>query len=53
MRLEQLQYLIALSHYPSISIAADKMHISHQAMSAAIKSSVTRLSFERHPNASP
>lgn len=38
MRLEQLQYLIALSHYPSISIAADKMHISHQAMSAAIKS---------------
>lgn len=37
MRLEQLQYLIAISHYPSISTAADKMHISHQAMSAAIK----------------
>ena len=37
MRLEQLLYLIAISHYPSISTAADKMHISHQAMSAAIK----------------
>ena len=37
MRLEQLHYLIALSKYPSLSAAAEKMHVSHQAMSAAIK----------------
>lgn len=37
MRLEQLHYLIALSKYPSLSAAAERMHVSHQAMSAAIK----------------
>lgn len=37
MRLEQLEYLIVVCEEGSISAAAKKLHISHQALSIAIK----------------
>ena len=37
MRFEQLEYLIEISKQGSISSAAKKLHLSHQALSIAIK----------------
>ena len=37
MRLEQLEYLLAIDRYKSISKAAEYIHVSHQAISVAIK----------------
>lgn len=37
MRLEQLEYLLAIDRYKSISKAAEYIHVSHQAISVAIR----------------
>ncbi|MEE0434765.1 MAG: LysR family transcriptional regulator [Peptococcaceae bacterium] len=37
MRIEQLTYLIEISHSRSLNLAAEKLHISTQALSASIK----------------
>ena len=38
MRLEQLEYLVALAELKSLNLAGERLHISHQAISAALKS---------------
>ena len=38
MRFEQLLYLIEVHRCPSIAIAADNLHVTRQALSAALKS---------------
>lgn len=38
MRLEQLEYLIALSQSDSINMASEKLHISHQCLNKSLKS---------------
>ena len=37
MRIEQLKYLIEIGHSSSINEAGERLHVSHQAISAAIK----------------
>lgn len=37
MRLEQLEYLLAIDRYKSMSRAAEHIHVSHQAISVAIR----------------
>lgn len=38
MRIEQLQYLIEVSKNPSLNVASEKLHISHQSLNKSIKS---------------
>ena len=50
MRLEQLEYLLALSQSDSINMASDKLHISHQCLNKSLKSLESELGtklFER------
>lgn len=46
MRLEQLEYLIAISKNRSLNSAAQKLHISQQALSASIKTLEEELGFD-------
>lgn len=38
MRIEQLYYLVEVSKHPSLNIASEKLHISHQSLNKSIKS---------------
>ena len=38
MRIEQLYYLVEVSKHPSLNVASEKLHISHQSLNKSIKS---------------
>lgn len=38
MRIEQLYYLVEISKQPSLNLASEKLHISHQSLNKSIKS---------------
>ena len=46
MRIDQLIYLIEISHSRSLNLAADALHISTQALSASIKNLENELGTE-------